>query len=120
MLEKSKREIEIEQGYLEEKHKKELLAADQMYNEINQYAIAIKLDRDRKKMQLKKMEIRLKLEQEAESKLDRELEAILGRAVTVEDLEALYLIDLQLLGAIETGINNKIGSMREIIMARYV
>ena len=59
MLEKSKREIEIEQGYLEEKHKKELIAADQMYHEINQYAIAIKLDRDRKKMELKKMEIRL-------------------------------------------------------------
>ena len=38
----------------------------------------------------------------------------------MEDLEALYLIDLQLLGSIEAGINNKIGSMREIIMARYV
>ena len=38
----------------------------------------------------------------------------------MEDLEALYLQDLKLLGAIEAGIGNKIGSLREIIMARYV
>ena len=44
----------------------------------------------------------------------------MGRAVTMEDLEALYLQDLKLLGAIEAGIGNKIGSLREIIMARYV
>ena len=120
MLEKSKREIEIEQSYLEENHKRELLVADQMFNEINQYAIAVKLDRDRKRMELKKMTIRLELEQEAEKKLDAELEVILGRAVTMEDLEALYQMDLKLLGSIEAGINNKIGSLREIIMARYV
>ena len=29
-------------------------------------------------------------------------------------------MDLKLLGQIEAGIGNKIGSMREIIMARYV
>ena len=44
----------------------------------------------------------------------------MGRAVTMEDLEALYQMDLKLLGSIEAGLNNKIGSMREIIMARYV
>lgn len=38
----------------------------------------------------------------------------------MEDLEALYQQDLKLLGAIEAGIGNKIGSLREIIMARYV
>lgn len=57
---------------------------------------------------------------DAEAKLDRELESILGRAVTMEDLEALYQMDLKLLGSIEAGLNNKIGSLREIIMARYV
>lgn len=35
---------------------------------------------------------------EAEAKLDKELEAILGRAVTMADLEALYQQDLKLLG----------------------
>ena len=38
----------------------------------------------------------------------------------MDDLEALYQQDLKLLGAIEAGIGNKIGTMREIIMARYV
>lgn len=90
MLLKSKREIEIEQGYLEENHKKELLSADQMFNEINHYAIAIKQDRDRKRLQLRKMNMKLELERAAEKKLDKELEAILGRAITMADLEALY------------------------------
>jgi len=38
----------------------------------------------------------------------------------MEDLEALYQMDLKLLGSIEAGLNNKIGSLREVIMARYV
>lgn len=90
MLTKSKREIEIEQGYLEEEHRKELMAQDQLHNETNQRAIAVKQDRDRKKLELKKMTVRLEMQRAAEQKLDKELEAILGRAVTMEDLEALY------------------------------
>ena len=120
MLMKTKKDIEIEQGYLEDEHKKELLAQDQLFNEVNQYAIAVKRDRDRKKLEIKKMTIKLELQREAEKKLDKELEAILGRAISMEDLEALYQMDLKLLGQIEAGIGNKIGSMREIIMARYV
>ena len=57
---------------------------------MNQYAIAVKQDRDRKKLELKKMEVKLQMQRDSEAKLDKELEAILGRAVTMEDLEALY------------------------------
>ena len=89
-LVKTKRNLEIEQGYLEQNHRKELLAADQLFGEVNQYAIAVKQDRDRKKLELKKMTVRLELQRAAEEKLDKELEKILGRAVTMEDLEALY------------------------------
>lgn len=67
-----------------------MLAADQLFGEVNQYAIAVKQDRDRKKLELKKMTVRLELQRAAEEKLDKELEKILGRAVTMEDLEALY------------------------------
>ena len=87
---------------------------------MNQYSVAVKQDRDRKKLEHRKMNIKLEMLRETEKKLDKELEAILGRAVTDEDLEALYQQDLKLLGMIEAGIGNKIGSMREIIMARYV
>lgn len=75
---------------MEQNHRKELLAADQLFGEVNQYAIAVKQDRDRKKLELKKMTVRLELQRAAEEKLDKELEKILGRAVTMEDLEALY------------------------------
>ena len=36
------------------------------------------------------MTVKLELQREAEKKLDKELEAILGRAISMEDLEALY------------------------------
>ena len=35
MLMKTKKDIEIEQGYLEEDHRKELMALDQLFNEVN-------------------------------------------------------------------------------------
>ena len=120
MLMKTKKDIEIENGYLQEKHQKELMAQDQLFSEVSRYGIAVKQDRDRKKIELRKLKIKLEMQREAEKKLDKELEAILGRAVTMEDLEALYQQDLKLLGMIEAGIGNKIGSLREIIMARYV
>lgn len=82
--------------------------------------MAVKTDRDRKRIELKKMSVRLQMQRDAETSLDKELESILGRAVTMEDLEASYKLDLKLLGQIEAGLNNKIGSLREIIMARYV
>ena len=66
------------------------------------------------------MQIKLQMQEEAESQLDKELEAILGRAVTMEDLEALYLQDLKLLGVIEAGLENKIGKFRQLLAARYV
>ena len=66
------------------------------------------------------MEAKLKIETELEQKLDKELEAILGRAVTMADLEALYEQDLKLLNSIEAGLNNKIGHFRDIIAAMYV
>ena len=50
----------------------------------------VKLDRDRKKLELKRNKVKLEMETEWEKKIDKELEAILKRAVTMEDLEALY------------------------------
>ena len=47
-------------------------------------------------------------EREMEANLDKELERILGRAVSMADLELLYQQDLKLLNQIEAGINNKI------------
>ena len=44
------------------------------------------------------MTVRLEMQREAETQLDKQLEKILGRAVTMEDLEALYQMDLKLLG----------------------
>ena len=55
-----------------------------------------------------------------EAKLDKELERILGRAVTMDDLDALYQQDLKLLNQIEAGLSNKIGHFKQIIAALYV
>ena len=54
----------------------------------------------------------LEADREAEKQLDREVELILGRAVTQADLDALYLQDMKLLNQIEAGLDNKIGTYR--------
>ena len=43
------------------------------------------------------MQIQLENERELEKKLDKEIESILGRAVTQADLDALYMQDMALL-----------------------
>ena len=91
-----------------------------MYHEINRYAVEVKHKRDQQKLKLKRMEAKLVLEQELEAKLDKELEQILGRAVSMADLEALYEQDLKLLNSIEAGLNNKIGEFRTLIGALWV
>ncbi len=52
-----------------------------------------------------------------EAELDKEIESILGRAVTQADLDDLYLQDMKLLNQIEAGLNNKIGTYKQIIAA---
>ena len=57
----------------------------------------VRQDRDIKRIQLKSMQIQLENERELEKKLDKEIESILGRAVTQADLDALYMQDMALL-----------------------
>lgn len=52
-----------------------------------------------------------------EAELDKEIESILGRAVTQADLDDLYLQDMKLLNQIKAGLNNKIGTYKQIIAA---
>ena len=52
-----------------------------------------------------------------EAELDKEIESILGRALTQADLDDLYLQDMKLLNQIEAGLNNKIGTYKQIIAA---
>jgi hypothetical protein len=48
------------------------------------------------------------------------MERILGRAVTMQDLELLYQQDLKLLNQIEAGLNNKIDSFKQVIGAIWI
>ena len=66
------------------------------------------------------MKVKLAKELEMEKNVDKELEAILGRAVSMKDIEAMYAQDLKLLNAIECGLGNKIQSMKEILAAIHL
>ena len=91
-----------------------------MYHEINQYAIETKRERDRKRMQLKKLEADLVVMKKTEESLDAQLEKILGYAVDMSRLEWLYQQDLKALNAIERGLNNKIDGFIDLIAALKV
>ena len=91
-----------------------------MYHEINQYAIETKRERDRKRIQLKKLEADLVVMKKTEENLDAQLEKILGYAVDMSRLEWLYQQDLKALNAIERGLNNKIDGFIDLIAALKV
>ena len=91
-----------------------------MYHEINQYAIETKRERDRKRIQLKKLEADLVVMKKTEENLDAQLEKILGYAVDMSRLEWLYQQDLKALNAIERGLNNKIDGFVDLIAALKV
>lgn len=80
----------------------------------------VKTDYITKKIQLRGMVIQLEQDREMEARLDKELEKILGRPCTMQDLEDLYNHDLKLLNQIEAGLNNKIAEFRTIIAAMWV
>ena len=119
-LQKTKIEIENEYQYAKREHKRQLEGADQMYHEINQYAIETKRERDRKRIQLKKLEADLVVMKKTEENLDAQLEKILGYAVDMSRLEWLYQQDLKALNAIERGLNNKIDGFIDLIAALKV
>lgn len=63
----------------------------------------LKTDRDVIKQGLHRMQISLASMTEMEAKLDKQLEQILGRALTGEDLEMLYQLDLKTLRELNSG-----------------
>lgn len=63
---------------------------DQRYNDIVQISENVRIERQWKKAELNKIATKLAFEREMEAKLDKELEKILGRAVSMADLELLY------------------------------
>lgn len=82
MLHKTKAELEILYHEAQEKHQQELYTLDQRFRTINELSEMVRQDRDMKRVQLKVMAKQLDAEREAEKQLDREIESILGRAVT--------------------------------------
>jgi hypothetical protein len=70
--------------------KEALFTYDQRYNDIVQISENVRIERQWKKAELNKISTKLAYEREMEAKLDKELERILGRAVSMADLELLY------------------------------
>lgn len=102
---------------MQNRHTEALFTFDQRYRTINDTANLVRQDRDMKRIQLRSMQVQLENERELEKKLDKEIEAILGRACTQADLDDLYRQDLALLNQIDCGLNNKIGEFKQIIAA---
>jgi hemolysin activation/secretion protein len=68
----------------------ELFTLDQRHNTIVDLTENVRIDRERKKAELRRIQLKLQGEREMEAKLDKQLEDILGRAVTMADLDLLY------------------------------
>lgn len=108
LLSKQRAEIDIKYNEMKQSQTKALFEFDQRYRTINDTSNLVRQDRDMKRIQLRSMQVQLENERTMEKKLDSEIEAILGRACTQADLDALYMQDLALLNQIDCSMNNKI------------
>lgn len=70
---------------------------DHKLNEVTQLGIMFKSDREQLKSGIARMQVKVASLSEMETKLDKQLEEILGRAVDGSDLAMLYELDLKTL-----------------------
>jgi len=87
---RSKEELTIDYNERKESYMNELFTLDQRHNTIVDLTENVRIDRERKKAELRRIQLKLQGEREMEAKLDKQLEDILGRAVTMADLDLLY------------------------------
>lgn len=87
-----KAKLELQARHAEQKkHIDHTIIVDEgQYSTIMETANVVRIEHSKKKVRHRKMMAQLEAEKALEAKLDKELESILGRAVTMEDLEALY------------------------------
>ncbi|CDW82059.1 ef hand family protein [Stylonychia lemnae] len=78
---------------------------DQKLNEVTQLNMVLKTERDVFKQKIHRLQISLASMTDMEAKLDKQLEEILGRALTGQDLEMLYQLDLKTLNQLNSGQN---------------
>jgi hypothetical protein len=117
---KEKEELEIDYAEKQQFYKQKIFELDQRYNDVMKQEDEVRLKMELNKLTHERIQQRLQAERDAEAKLDKEIEKILGRAVTMEDLELLYQQDLKLLNQIEAGLNNKIVHFKSIIAAIHI
>lgn len=76
---------------------------DKKHFDLTQYNLSLKQERDEVKNKLFRNQIKLQNSQKQVAKLDKQIESIIGKAVTSNDLEMLYQLDLGQINAINTG-----------------
>jgi chromosome segregation ATPase len=89
-LTKQKEELTIDYHERQQGYKTSLFTLDQRYNDIIKQSEDVRIRRELKRVTLDRVKAQLQNERDLEAKLDAELEKILGRAVTMADLELLY------------------------------
>lgn len=94
---KSKEEMTIRYSEQKESQKQALIELDGRYNSVLRQTEDVRIKREINKVKLSKMQLHLDYEREREKQLDAEIAKVLGRAVTMEDLELLFQQDLKLL-----------------------
>lgn len=90
LLLKTKKQLEYDLQETRKEMNRKIEAEDQVFHEINRYAIIVQSEREKSKIQLKKNEIKLAHENRSEKILDEEIFKILGKRLTMSDLEKKY------------------------------
>ena len=93
---------------------------DKKHFDLSQYNMSLKQERDEVKNKLFRNQIKLQNSQKQVAKLDKQIESIIGKAVTSNDLDMLYQLDLGQINAINTGQSERINELAQNLAASKI
>ena len=93
---------------------------DKKHFDVRQYILVLKQDRDEVKNNMFRNQVKFQNCVSAQTKLDREIEDVLGRAVNQNDLSALHKLDLKTINQIDNGKNEQLHSLAQSMAATKI
>jgi hypothetical protein len=88
--------------------------------DLTQYNIGLKQERDEAKTKLFREQIKLQNSEKQLVKLDAQIESIIGKAVTANDLDMLYQLDLGAINQINSGKSDRLNELAQNLAASKI
>lgn len=117
---RQKEQLEAEYAMRLEQIQDNMNMLDKKHFDLTQFNIFSKQEKETMKNQLFREEVRFQSCVEANDKLDKEIEEVLGKAVNMNDLQLLNKLDLETLNQIKTDKSQRLNEIAENLAAHKI